>query len=984
MRLPSQKYAFDNRLLATEELFKTARQHDFGQAQKELARLKEEEFEGRPHEHGLFQLLTAESHYQDGNYPRALEHGLRGAKILADLPLNHRYARVLFVLAKVYFVLGDLKNAELRGRDSLASYRRAADLGGQVDALNMLAWISFIRSDYASAIGYLEDAIGLAPDNPRKVAQLTGNLGRIRTLTGQWSEAARDISNALKYNYDQKEELSQAINHLSLGYLHFRRREFSEASRHYEKALKIIERLDVKREKILYLEYIGEMHLEKGDTFRAKTVLSDAYQQGRLLAPGSSMVSQAARRLAEAEFTLDNLDEAMKYAQKALDISLQMGERVEVGAAKRIIARIFAARGENAEAGEYIAQAVEILREVGDPVELARSLIVQADIQSIAPSVSYEKVRMIYDEAARIFKRLKLEYWQAETEFKAGVFACQLRDLASGFKKLSRAEKIFSRLSDKTRVRAVNQFLSTLSEQAVALSISAENEFKIFGNAISQKEVKEIQSGQVDEMFDVLRTRTNANRVAIISPDFPENPVIASIPLSPGQVTKFTENFRQMLGEEISATKPTLLLDCRRDPYINNLFADIADVIASIVVVPFEMSDRSVSYLYFDKLSRDNTLNPFNQTELNFAVGFSDIMAFKAAELQKMKLLEDNRRLKAQLQEEAVFPNIITRNGRMFEMLAQVRQIVDSSISILIEGETGCGKDLLARTIHYNSNRRDKRFVSVNCAALPETLLESELFGYKRGAFTGADRDKTGLFEEADGGTFFLDEIADMPLNIQAKLLRVLEEKELVRLGETSPRKVDVRIISATNKDLKEELTAKTFRQDLYYRLTALTFRLPPLRDRKEDIPLLVNHFLQESGRKMSAEAMKHLVAYDWPGNVRELDNEVKKLVLLAGTSDEIQPEILSSKIFSGSSDDDYSTSFRGFSPGDDDEVIFDERYSLYDYLSAHEKRFIIRALVERNGVKKHAAALLNIPESTLRLKIKQYGIDLDNLDTVH
>jgi transcriptional regulator with PAS, ATPase and Fis domain len=272
----------------------------------------------------------------------------------------------------------------------------------------------------------------------------------------------------------------------------------------------------------------------------------------------------------------------------------------------------------------------------------------------------------------------------------------------------------------------------------------------------------------------------------------------------------------------------------------------------------------------------------------------------------------------------------------------------------------------------------------VNCAALPETLLESELFGYKRGAFTGADRDKPGLFEEADGGTFFLDEIADMPLNIQAKILRVLEEKELVRLGETSPRKVDVRIISATNKNLKEELTAKTFRQDLYYRLTALTFRLPPLRERKEDIPLLVNHFLQESGRKMSAESMKHLVAYDWPGNVRELDNEVKKLVLLAGTSDEIQPEILSNKIFSGSSDENDFDSFRGFSTGDDDDVIFDERYSLYDYLSAHEKRFIIRALVERNGVKKHAAALLNIPESTLRLKIKQYGIDLDNLDTVH
>ncbi len=230
----------------------------------------------------------------------------------------------------------------------------------------------------------------------------------------------------------------------------------------------------------------------------------------------------------------------------------------------------------------------------------------------------------------------------------------------------------------------------------------------------------------------------------------------------------------------------------------------------------------------------------------------------------------------------------------MLEMLAQLRQVIDSPISITIEGETGTGKDLLARAIHYNSIRRNKRFISVNCAALPETLLESELFGYKRGAFTGADRDKPGLFEEADGGTFFLDEVADMPLSIQAKVLRVLESKELVRLGETVPRKVDVRIISATNKDLKEQMAKRLFRQDLYYRLSALSYLLAPLRDRKEDIPLLVDHFLEESHKRVSQETMKALVAYDWPGNVRELENEMKKLVLLAGDNDEIGIDLLS------------------------------------------------------------------------------------------
>jgi transcriptional regulator with PAS, ATPase and Fis domain len=354
--------------------------------------------------------------------------------------------------------------------------------------------------------------------------------------------------------------------------------------------------------------------------------------------------------------------------------------------------------------------------------------------------------------------------------------------------------------------------------------------------------------------------------------------------------------------------------------------------------------------------------------------------------LQRSQLLEDNRRLKAQLMKEAAFPNILTRNHEMMAILDQVRQVVDSNISITIVGPTGSGKDLLARAIHYNSVRRDQRFISVNCAALPETLLESELFGYRRGAFTGADRDKPGLFEEADGGTFFLDEIADMPLSVQAKILRVLENKEIVRLGDSVPHKVDVRVISATNKDLKEQMAQGAFRQDLYYRLAALTFRLPPLSERREDIPLLVEHFLNGSKKAVSAETMRQLVAYDWPGNVRELDNEIKKLILLAGDKPSIEVDILSDKIRSGvTAEGDENGNGHSAQPvGPADEVVFGGDYSLYDYLASHERRFIIKALKERKGVKKHAAALLNIPESTLRLKIKEYNIDLNRLDSIH
>lgn len=973
MKISSPKIFFDDRLLAVEELFK---QRQYQQAADEVSSLRETEFEKTSHELGLFYLLCAEAEFFKSNYKKSISCGLRSAKLLADLPLNIRYGRVQLILSKSYSAIGDLKNAEIRARDALSSYRRANIDLGQADSLNELARISFIRCNYAQVVTYLEDALALTRNDQRKTAQLTGNLARIRIHTGQWQQAEEELTETIAFNKKSDQEISLALNLLSLGYLQIRLRKFIMASRSLDSALEIISRLNLKREKVIYLEYAGELAFEKGDYFRAKSILANAYEKGLLMAPGSALISQSARRLAEVELELDNIDEAMKYANKALEASLSVGEKVEIGLSRCVLARIFATKNDYDSALEYIDQSVDTLREVGDLTELARTLLVMGDIKSDAKVDKPVVVRDIYEEAWKSFKKLGMEYWQGIAEYKAGVYSCQNNNLAVGFKHLNRAEKIFTEHNDNVKVRAVSKFLQSLSDQAVALSISQENEYKIFGNLISPDEVTDLKSSNLDNILKILLNHTEGDRALLYSPDFDSAPIHSSFNMTSFQVAKFTENFNNILGEEISRSKPTLILDCRRDPFINDLFAESIEVVASIIVIPFKQSDNSISYLYLDKLSRNNALNPFSQVELNFAVGYSDIIAFKWAEIQKNKLYEDNLRLKDQLREKAAFPNIITQNPAMLDMLAQVRQVIDANISITIEGETGTGKDVLARAIHYNSNRRDKRFISVNCAALPESLLESELFGYKRGAFTGADRDKPGLFEEADGGTFFLDEIGDMPLSIQAKVLRVIEEKEIVRLGETTPRKVDVRIVSATNRDLKELMAEKGFRQDLYYRLSAMSFRLPPLRERRDDIPLLINHFLRDGGKTLNTTGMNQLINYNWPGNIRELENEVKKLSLLSADSDEISSELINSKIFAGS--DKAASSRPNVNLNDD--IAFDESYGLYDYLADHEKQFIIKALKEKRCVKKHAADLLNIPESTLRLKIKQYDIDLKKL----
>ena len=280
MKLPSQKYTFDNRLLVLEETYKYARQKVHDDARLELQHLAEEEFESSPHELGLLLSLKGQDAYLQGSYPRALEYGLRAIKLLAESPLNIRYAQAVLVLAKVYWALGDLKNAEIRGRDSLAASRRADDKQGHSNALNMLAWIAYIRSDYHTSLEYLEEGLQIARGDARKEAQLSGNLGRIKMYLGNFDDAEKRLTAALDHNITNKDETSQANNLMSLGILRVRQRRFTEAANYYRKSLEIIDRLQLKREKILYLEYAGELALEKGDSFRAKTILSDAYHQG--------------------------------------------------------------------------------------------------------------------------------------------------------------------------------------------------------------------------------------------------------------------------------------------------------------------------------------------------------------------------------------------------------------------------------------------------------------------------------------------------------------------------------------------------------------------------------------------------------------------------------------------------------------------------------------------------------------------------------
>ncbi len=379
-------------------------------------------------------------------------------------------------------------------------------------------------------------------------------------------------------------------------------------------------------------------------------------------------------------------------------------------------------------------------------------------------------------------------------------------------------------------------------------------------------------------------------------------------------------------------------------------------VIVLTAYATLEVGVEAVKLGAYDVLTK-----PFNNDHVELTV-------HKA--LDAKRLTAENLLLKRELKGLASFENFIGASESMLKVFTLIHRVADTNSTVLICGESGTGKELVARAIHDNSPRRDRSFVTVNCGALPEPLLESELFGHMRGSFTGAVANKEGLFEVADGGTVFLDEIADAPPGIQVKLLRVLQEREFRQIGGTRNIKVDVRIIAATNKDLAKVVAQGLFREDLYYRLDVIPIILPPLRSRPEDIPLLVHHFLAVFCRKankpvlkVAPAAMRVLKQYEWRGNVRELENVMERVVALAPG-----PEITLN---------DLAQWLRGSSSGGlgipADLPL--EGLDLEGLINGIERDLLVKALERSGGVKKEAARLLKLNARSFRYRVDKYGI---------
>jgi two-component system, NtrC family, response regulator len=382
-----------------------------------------------------------------------------------------------------------------------------------------------------------------------------------------------------------------------------------------------------------------------------------------------------------------------------------------------------------------------------------------------------------------------------------------------------------------------------------------------------------------------------------------------------------------------------------------------------IMITAFGEVDKAVEAMRtgaFNYLAK-----PFNNDEL--------VVSIRKA-IEHYSLLRENTRLRGEMQTRYGFASIIGKNKRMQQIYTLIEKVAPTPATVLISGESGTGKELVARAIHFNSSRKEAPFISVNCAALPESLLESELFGHEKGAFTGAVALRKGRFELADTGTLFLDEVGEMPLSLQSKLLRVLQERTFERVGGAQTLRVDVRILTATNRDLKEEIEKNLFREDLYYRLNVLHILLPPLRDRLDDLPLLAAHFVKKFAKQLnrpnlqiSPDALRYLSSLPWEGNVRELENVIERAAILA-PGETIEVEDVRADSVGEPKASEWAADL------DLDRLIPPE-VTLPDILDTIEEKMVRKALERAGHVQTRAAEELGITKSLLQYKMKKYGL---------
>ncbi len=967
------------------------------------SRLGEHEAALESHGEGLARLAGAAGAADDAGEPEAqtsLEIDLLQGKALAlrdlaqweaafaaarealaragALRLERQRAQLLNTLGTIFSARGDWRRAGRLLRRALRVGERAGDEALCLTLRNNLGNVLWKTGDYEQALALHSRNLEHCERTHDPWGQIfaLNNLGILECSRGNWRAAREPLTRSLEIKRRLAARGNEALALLNLGEVEEVLGNWQRAERHYTRALKLLERSPEGAERFAALAQLASLERKRGRAAdaerRAREALAGAERIG-----DRDLVAHCCHQLGLIEKDRESWDAAAEHLGRALELVEATGTRQALARVHISLADLALRRSQLEVAAHHAAEARRRVEALGDRLARAKLLAAEARLAGVRDDV--DGCERLFAEAVRLCEELETPYEYARTLYEWGL---RTWNLDTALERLGRALVAFERLGAETEARRTSGALERIREhqRSRAGRAGADTLYEVVKVINSSLDLQQV----LDRTMDLVLERLGAERgmIALLEPITRELELAVVRNLGEDDRAEGRKLSESVVRKVIDSREPILAVDAMADQRFAGAESIVARHIVSILCVPLAIRDRPAGAIYVDH-RRSSHL--FGERDLQFLVAFADqaAIAIENARLYgeidaaRVRLKEENEALRREILSSHHLGSLIGKSRAIAELKTMLERVAQSPSTVLIRGESGTGKGLVARIIHTVSPLRQGPFVAFNCAALPETLVESELFGHEKGAFTGAAGQKPGRFELAHHGTIFIDEVGKISRAVQAKLLRVVEDKEFERVGGTRTLKVDVRIVAATNLDLEQAIHRNEFREDLYYRLNIIPIVLPPLRERREDIPYLVQHFLTKISRDMGLQrkeldpaVLDLFYAYRWPGNVRELEAAIHRALVLSGSE---RLEVGDFHWIAAQTGAAAAEAAGTAAP-----AIQLAQGGYASAVDRYDRQLVTAALAQSGGKIRETARLLGIARNTLKAKMKKFGLEAE------
>ncbi|MCK4305792.1 MAG: sigma 54-interacting transcriptional regulator [Candidatus Eisenbacteria sp.] len=885
-------------------------------------------------------------------------------------------------LGTIHVRCGRISESQECFESALFTFRRIDHQEGIARALNNLGLVLKNGPRWADARDYLEQALAISQQagNYARVASHCVNLGILYTKLCEWDSAEQSLKRGVVIHKEVGNTFGLTKALLAMGHLCRRRGRKEDAAARYAEARKLCQEHAYGREMVLCWEAEGDLFLDGGCFEEARGSLQQGLELAVHVAPEGDLVPELQRRLAAVGLALNDFDDATRLAARSARGARKVGDSVEAGAALRVLGEALSRKGLDRPASRALQRAVNLLGQTPARLELAlaqKSLarhLAKVEVKQ-GSSPRRRRRRQVVDllqEAWGFFISAELLEWAAETLVDLAEVRVSFGDLEGALRDIARAHALAEKRDRKdllARLERIRGSLESSSAEAALLTYPEVEIIRAWTQLFSEGGAAETW---FPSMLSFVADQLNSSAAILATPSSNGRlRVVARIGLEAAAARAILQIVEPHVGDKGIALAAGLEDDPRFSAQVNGILAGVQSFAALSLNLP-----KGKGLLYLDR--RSPRRDPYGRGDLRVLSVLSGLLGLGLVQHRRERALERERRRAAQAGSSRTgpFAAYLTCDPGILKSFSHLERVGDSATSILVLGETGTGKGLLAQCIHKASSRYKGPFITVNCAAIPEGLLESELFGHVRGSFTGASRDKRGLFQEAHGGTIFLDEINRATLAVQAKLLHALDTREIRPVGATRGQNVDVRVICASNGDLRTAIRKSTFLEDLFYRLSDFSVHLPPLRERRGDIPLLLDHLfgltcreLQRRPKGISREVKALLLDHGWRGNIRELIQVVRRLVALADEGEMIGPDLLPREVRTAGEPDATGTAPHTGLAADPSCA------GLREQVRRLERHLISQTLDATRWNRSQAARTLSISYPSLLGKIKLFGL---------